>query len=790
MRFNYNILFAFILGLISMNLNAQNIEVTHQSNGTILSVPVQSIDSVIFQLGTTPNMKNIYQSNGNILGIAMDDVDSITYIIPNPSLLPQVTTESPTVLSSSSVFVGGNVTSDGGNAVTQRGVCWSLSPNPTIANNSSQNGSGLGSFNHTVQPLSPSTTYYIRAYATNSEGTAYGNQVSLTTNSSNTNGDIPTVQTELIVYSDGLTAISGGNITDDGGLAVTSRGVCWAIGTTPTINNSITIDGAGAGSYQSELINLMPNTNYFVRAYATNDVGTAYGITYNFSTHSLPIVVTSIVNPTLITAISAEVQGEVISNGGSSMVQRGFCWGLNSIPDFNDNIIIEGNGLGEFNSNITGLVEDNTYYVRSFAENQIGVSYGNIISFNTDSEGIVGAIDCDAVLTTGVLIEDVAADGVSFEISYTNGNGGQHNGQVVTSTGVTGLTAELTPSSFVIGNGSLMYTVSGTPVSNGMANFEIQIGSQVCQIEISVDANSIESLDCLNATVNGVLVEGTTVSGISAEIPYTGGNGGPYSGQIVDSESVLGLTAELNAGNFVNGDGVLTYGITGTPNSSGTAFFEINIGGEQCYLTVTIDCWSTFNSTALIDVINPTTGKIWMDRNIGASQVANSSADANSFGDLYQWGRATDGHQCRISTTSNSLSSADQPGHGEFIMNNSGTFDWRSPGNDNLWQGVSGVNNPCPNGYRLPTISELIEENSSWSSNDEIGAFSSPLKLPLAGYRNHIDGFVSDAGWSAVYWSSTVVGSSSSSLFFSNGMVISNYSLYRTYGLSVRCIKE
>jgi len=102
-------------------------------------------------------------------------------------------------------------------------------------------------------------------------------------------------------------------------------------------------------------------------------------------------------------------------------------------------------------------------------------------------------------------------------------------------------------------------------------------------------------------------------------------------------------------------------------------------------------------------VFNSTTGKVWLDRNLGATQVATSSTDANSYGWLYQWGRGTDGHQIRTSGTTSTLSSSDTPGHGDFILINSSPYDWRSPQNDNLWQGVNGINNPGSPGIKLKT---------------------------------------------------------------------------------------
>ena len=196
--------------------------------------------------------------------------------------------------------------------------------------------------------------------------------------------------------------------------------------------------------------------------------------------------------------------------------------------------------------------------------------------------------------------------------------------------------------------------------------------------------------------------------------------------------------------------------------------------------------------TAVVEVTNPTTGKIWMDRNLGASQAATSSTDAAAYGDLYQWGRRSDGHQCRTSNTTTTLSSSDQPAHGDFITISmlDAPTDWRSPQNSNLWQGVNGINNPCPNNFRLPTSSELDSERLSWISSDASGALSSPLKFPLAGRRT-TSGLVSLSGTAggSIYWSSTVNGINSNYISFDEGSSNSG-AQYRAFGFSVRCIKN
>jgi uncharacterized protein (TIGR02145 family) len=135
------------------------------------------------------------------------------------------------------------------------------------------------------------------------------------------------------------------------------------------------------------------------------------------------------------------------------------------------------------------------------------------------------------------------------------------------------------------------------------------------------------------------------------------------------------------------------------------------------------------------------------------------------------------------------LSSSDQPGHGNFILAPSSPYDWRNPQNTNLWQGVNGVNNPCPSGYRLPTDTELDAERASWGSDDAAGAFASPLQLPMAGARDYGGGSLLDVGSFGYYWSSTVSGSFACFLYFSSSMAYMGAG-NRAYGFSVRCLKD
>ena len=209
---------------------------------------------------------------------------NINPLTPAVPVIADLITAAATAISGTTAISGGNISSDGGAAISARGVCWNTSTGPTITNNKTTDGTGTGNFASSVTGLTGTTIYYIRAYATNNAGTAYGNEVSFTTGAS-----LATVITTALSGITQTTATSGGNITNNGGTAITGRGVCWNTSSGPTTANSKTTDGAGTGIFASTVTGLTAGTIYYVRAYATNSAGTAYGNEIGLTTTAAPI---------------------------------------------------------------------------------------------------------------------------------------------------------------------------------------------------------------------------------------------------------------------------------------------------------------------------------------------------------------------------------------------------------------------------------------------------------------------------------------------------------------------
>lgn len=341
----------------------------------------------------------------NNLGTAYGEQVSFT---TSTASLPVLITSAPTGITWNTVTIGGTVSDDGGSAIISKGICWNEAPDPTADKYTrTLNGAGTGTFTGAITGLLAGKTYYARAYAINSPGISYGNQVSFTT----VKAELPSVTT---IMADGTThnsALSGGIVTSDGGSAVTARGICWSTSENPTVILSTkTIDGAGTGSFKSAMTGLKANTTYYARAYASSAEGTAYGNQTEFKTNMItaPVVITGIV--TDITQLSATAGGNVASSGGAIVTERGICWSTEKNPSAElTTRKANGGGTGVFSSSMVRLEPNTTYYLRAYAINSEGTSYGAEISFTTQPGRLIQTIGM-SYLGTGNVNPELSVD--------------------------------------------------------------------------------------------------------------------------------------------------------------------------------------------------------------------------------------------------------------------------------------------------------------------------------------------------------------------------------------------
>ena len=325
----------------------------------------------------------------NAIGTAYSSQSTFTTL----ALAPVLTTTVLTAITSTTATSGGNINTDGGSAVTARGVCWATTQNPTTAGSKTTDGTGPGTFTSNLTGLLPGTTYYVKAYATNSIGTTYGNQETITTV-----GVAPVLTTATPAAITSTTATSGGNISSDGGSAVTARGVCWATTQNPTTAGSKTTNGTGPGTFTSNLTGLLPGTTYYVKAYATNSIGTTYGNQVTLTTTAVMAVLTTTAT-SAITSTTATSGGNISGDGGSAITVRGICWATTQTPTIANFKTTSGAGIGTFSGNLTGLSRTTTYYVRAYATNSIGTSYGGQETFTTLAEAPVVATAAISAIT-------------------------------------------------------------------------------------------------------------------------------------------------------------------------------------------------------------------------------------------------------------------------------------------------------------------------------------------------------------------------------------------------------
>jgi hypothetical protein len=550
----------------------------------------------------------------------------------NTDVIPTVTTTVVTNITQTMATSGGNVTSDGGATVTGRGVCWNTSSNPTTANSHTTDGNGTGTFVSNLTGLTANTLYYVRSYATNSVGTAYGNELTFTTLPNLT---LPTVTTTPVTNIAQTTATSGGNVTSDGGTTVTVRGVCWNTSPGPTTANSYTTDGSGTGTFVSNLTGLTPNTLYYVRAYATNSIGTSYGNEVTFTTLTLtpPAVTTAAV--TNITQTTATSGGTVISDGGASVTARGVCWNISSNPTTANSHTTDGSGTGSFVSNLTGLTPNTLYYVRSYATNSVGTSYGNELTFTTLSltvptvtTAVVTNITQTTATSGGTVTSDggasVTARGVCWNTSpgpttaNTHTTDGSGTGAFVSN--LTGLTM------------NTMYYVRSYATNNVGTAYGNEVsfttlGTWICGSPITINHLVSGGVAPVNKTVTYGTV--TNIPGETSKCWITSNLGADHQATAVND------TTEASAGwhwqfNRMQGYKVTNQG-TRTPNTTWITPINENLDWQAANDPCALEMGNGWRLPTYNEWLNVNTTGNWTDWN----GPWNSNLKLHAAGDLY-----------------------------------------------------------------------------------------------------------------------------------------------------------
>lgn len=346
------------------------------------------------------------------------------------------------------------------------------------------------------------------------------------------------------------------------------------------------------------------------------------------------------------------------------------------------------------------------------------------------------------------------------------------------------------------GNGIMRVSLVGDSLILQNGNHLIIPGISVANLPPANLAN----LTCGSPTISGNIYREVQINNAHFAVGYQGGNGGTYGQQSYQSRGVTGLTATIQAGNLTSGAGSLQFELSGTATNDGIAFFDLTIAGKSCTVEIPVlflcgtstVTFSYRGSNVTYGTVVGANNKCWLDRNLGAAQVATSATDANAYGDLFQWGRSGDGHQSR--TTFNALGPIPNmfPNSPFFIVNpsNSGGFnDWLTPPNSSLWVN-GGTNNPCPGGFKVPSAAEWTDEVNSWTSST--GVFDTPLKLTYPGTRSATDGLIQGVGVVAGYWSSSPASNFSSYLYLSNQINVNQVTNFgsRGTGQTVRCIRN
>jgi uncharacterized protein (TIGR02145 family) len=634
-----------------------------------------------FPLGTT--LGNMQYWNGNnwvnlAPGLPGQVISMSSTGIPSWSgaAYPTLTTSPVSSITSTSVIVGGDISSDGGASVSARGLVYRTTSNPTLSNTVLTIGSGTGSFSGSITGLTPNTAYYVRAYATNSAGTGYGNEISFQT----LPVAVPTLVTTDASGNTQTTVTSGGTISNDGGATVTERGIVYGTSANPTTSDTKVSSGSGTGSFSVNVTALTPNTTYYIRSYAINSAGTGYGnnITFQTTVPSVPSLTTrELLNITNTTATGG---GSITNDGGSSITSKGICWSTSPNPTTADSKSTDGTGTATFTSFITGLSANVTYYVRAYAINSTGTGYGNQQTFTASSTSntlpVVASISVTGLTTVQATF--------NAEVNSQGGGTVTERGAVwnISMIGNPTVNSNRVPS----GAGTGVYSATLTGLSGGSNYFVRAYAINNFGISYGVEIPFTTLFGLATLTTNNVIAQSITASS-GGNITDNGGSTVTASGVVWGTSpnptiSNSKTTDGSGTGSFVSNLTALspstTYYVRAyATNSTGTAY-----GNEQTFTTtatsptVTDIDGNTYNTVQIGN-------QVWMSENLKTSRYRNGGSIPYVVGNA-DWQALTTG-----AWSNYAHDAANDPVYGKL-------YNWYTTLGDTL----------CPTGWGVPTDDE------------------------------------------------------------------------------------
>lgn len=486
-------------------------------------------------------------------------------------VVPSITTADITDISYTSAVCAGDITSDGNAEVIERGICYATTAQPTTKDSVILCGSGTGAFSTVLPNLQDGTTYYVRAFATNSKGTAYGEQKTFTTPAYS----LPTLTTAEVTNISYTTATCGGNITSDGGQTITACGVCYSTKSNPTIADNSKVASDSRTSFSCNLTGLADGTTYYVRAYATNSKGTAYGEQKTFTTTSYyaPTVSTNV--PQNISFTTTTCGGKVLTNGALSITDKGICYSTSPSPTVNSQKISCGTGLGDFTCTLSNLRDSTVYYARAYAVNAKGIAYGEQVSWRTKGYSLptlstiaVSNITFTSATCGGSITSDGNAEVTSRGVCYsTKSNPAISNSKVTSGSGTGTFTCNLTN----LSDGTTYYARAYATNKKGTA-----YGAQISWTTKAYTRPTVSTTEAQNVSYTTATCGGNVTSDGSLSVTERGICYGTRNNPTIsDSKVASGSGTGAFTCNLTNlSDGTTYYARAYATNGKGTAYGE------------------------------------------------------------------------------------------------------------------------------------------------------------------------------------------------------------------------